>query len=286
MNVWQAIQTMPVLVISMPTRPDRRDRMRHHLQAQGIRHARMFDAVDGRALYRQQCLQEDGCPRLLSEAARRNIERKQRRDHSELVTPGALGCALSHIGVWQTVAHSNAPALVVEDDARTNAHGRTLMHTFPMPAADTYDVLLLGHLLRRKWQVPAADSSRAPQISPYHGEWMLLHAYIITPEGAQRALKCALPVRKHIDGYLSDETVAGRLRVLACHPACWWQSCSSSSIQSADTLCRSCGPLAWPTPLHRWMWQKHACWVVVGVVVVVLLTGITLALWMPRRRHH
>lgn len=128
-------------------------------------------------------------------------------------TPGMIGCALSHIGVWKrVVAAGHACALVMEDDAR-------LVPTFVKGAnramrdvPDDWDVLLLGCFLlcnksRRypwphrlmRWFAPGRRDLRtwgSVYVPEFFGG---THCYLVSQRGARKLLALVPRAAYHID---------------------------------------------------------------------------------------
>lgn len=117
------------------------------------------------------------------------------------LTPGAVGCALSHVRLWAAVAAAAAepralPALVLEDDARL-PEDLCARYTALLPRVPPdWQLLYLGGLdtagqcgaLR-----VASDVCRVPQ---FH---RTTSAYAVTPAGAQRLLATCLPLTFQVD---------------------------------------------------------------------------------------
>lgn len=132
-------------------------------------------------------------------------------------SPGALGCALSHIRLWQHAVEQNVPLTIFEDDAfghpQFNEHWRTVAAKLP----DDWDAVLWGYVYDPLfiWTDLGFSSSevrfydRAPAFTwndtangrSIYSPVRLRHAfgtqaYSISPRGAKRFLDALLPLKK------------------------------------------------------------------------------------------
>lgn len=135
---------------------------------------------------------------------------------------GIVGCALSHIGVWQRVATAAEAHLVFEDDTR-------LVERFPDRLAGAlgsarpdFDLLILGQTsfdFDPDWaagEQTSGDGVREMDWSRYVGATF---AYVIAPAGARRLLGLVRRdgVQNGIDTFLMLKRE--ELTVLECDPA-------------------------------------------------------------------
>jgi hypothetical protein len=178
-------QKIPVFVISLARAPERRSAISQHLTDLDIEY-RLIDAVDGKAMAESQIAE------LLAPG----------KD----MHPGAVGCYLSHINVYEIIRDENIEvALVLEDDARLDPRVRSLLlngcdyldwdycfldcddHNDQGPVfydADSGRMLGTGFT--------AYSLSSGPQT---------LHAYLITQSAAINRLANAFPLEWPIDLY-------------------------------------------------------------------------------------
>ena len=108
--------------------------------------------------------------------------------HADLDKAEQVGCALSHIGIWQTCAQSKQPVVVVEDDVRPSNISKRIRDALVFKDADL--VLLACNSFAHKF---------TNKVSKFTGTG----AYYLTPRGATTLLKGALPVSMHIDHYMT-----------------------------------------------------------------------------------
>jgi GR25 family glycosyltransferase involved in LPS biosynthesis len=98
------------MCITLERRPDR---WRRFQDQSGIDRLdiKKFNGVDGKLLD----IKND---ERVSLYTKRNILSKSRRSHEELDSAGGVGCALSHIAIWQWMVDNNQEVCVIfEDDA-------------------------------------------------------------------------------------------------------------------------------------------------------------------------
>lgn len=174
-------------------------------------------AVDGR--------QEDWSRSLSSEALERLMTVQKtgfRSEHPEL-TPGAVGCYLSHMHAWSTVINAGVPyALVFEDDAAIPEDAHRKFQTALKSAPPDWDIILLGY------------AGRGTLISPVLSElqgFLLLHAYAISAKAARSLCATMLPITRQIDWELSYRIHTHGLRVYGLHPSLIKQHWQGTDIQ-------------------------------------------------------
>lgn len=165
--------------------------------------AERFPAVDGALADRADCLR-DGI-----------------LDTDNIYRAGAIGCAMSHIGLWRDCAAGDKAFHIVEDDA-------ILRHDF-LPAAnamlgglDEWDIILWGHNLDWPLQIKAAAGLGVVVVQYDHETLAVepfqktttpsmlmplvsaaaLCCYSVSPSGAKRILADCLPVGSARPRYL------------------------------------------------------------------------------------
>lgn len=128
------------------------------------------------------------------------------------LTPGAVGCALSHRLVWQRVVDANASAaLILEDDVEFHHRfSREILQRW-RHVPDDWGIVYLGGL-----DLLAAGKPPRPLVSKgfrraYHGQRELT-AYVVHAASAKRCLELSLPltwqVDTHICSKLADDSAA------------------------------------------------------------------------------
>jgi GR25 family glycosyltransferase involved in LPS biosynthesis len=185
MNSSQSTQKIPIFVISLARAPDRRAAISSHLKNLGL-DFEIVDAVDGAKLP--------------------DAQRKSLLADGVNYVPGVIGCYLSHIQVYEKIVKNNIPvALILEDDARLSRNIVPAIRTgieysdFEYCLLDCDDVsedtpvfydLDSGHSLFPGFTVYETNVGPA-----------LLHAYLMTQEGAKNRVAHAWPIYKPVDIY-------------------------------------------------------------------------------------
>lgn len=191
---------LPIWVISLERSTERRTVMHTQLKALGLSHE-FVPAVDGRRLeppYRER----------LTAAARG-------QGHYEL-TPGELGCYLSHLNLWQRMCAEGFDAVVImEDDVRL--------------ADDLPEVLARIEALDRPWDLIRLAGLRLRASLPLRrlntGRKLAFllntacgtQCYCLSRTDADKLLATALPVRRPVDIQI-DRFWDNGLAILAVQP--------------------------------------------------------------------
>ena len=203
-----SIESIPAFCITLGRRPDRWRRFQDQSGIDGL-NLKRFLAVDGKTID----VKTDSRISLL---AKRNIIAKTRRSHEELESVGGVGCALSHIAIWQWMVDNNQEVcLVFEDDAVVppdfiqKANGCINQSTI-LKDPKKWDMWLLGGLWENLTHIP--DEPKAVRI----GEFVLFHAYVMTLHGAKRLLKDVYPIHSHIDLWTSIYSYVHDFRIIGC----------------------------------------------------------------------
>lgn len=161
------------------------------------------DAVDGREGDWSSYLSPEALEQLMS------VQKTGFRTSHPDLTPGAVGCYLSHMQAWGHVAASGKPfGLVFEDDAAIPPD--VLDHfTTAAPPSPNWDIVLLGY---------EGDGQAAGPGLLKMSRFLRLHAYAITAEAASRLCASALPIRQQVDWEVSAHIAKG-LRVFGLSPS-------------------------------------------------------------------
>jgi glycosyl transferase family 25 len=202
-----SIDSIPAFCITLERRQDRWRRFQDQSGIDGL-NLKRFMGVDGKTID----IRTDDRVALCT---KRNILAKTRRSHEELDSVGGVGCALSHIAVWQWIVDNNQEAcLVFEDDAMVPTDfkemaNKCIQESTILKDPKKWDMWLLGGKWENLTRIPGEP--RAVRI----GEFVLFHAYIMTLHGAKLLLKDVYPIHSHIDlwtsiyGYVHDFRIVG-----------------------------------------------------------------------------
>jgi GR25 family glycosyltransferase involved in LPS biosynthesis len=207
MSSW-TIESIPAFCITLERRQDRWRRFQDQSGIEGL-DLKRFLGVDGKKLD----IKDD--PRVTT-LTKRNIATKTRRSHEELDTIGGVGCALSHVAVWQwLVDNDHEMVLVFEDDAVVppdfiERADKCINESTILKDPKKWDMWLLGGQWEDLTKIP--DETETVRI----GAFVLFHAYVITKRCARKLLKDVYPIHCHIDIWASIYAHFNDLRFVGC----------------------------------------------------------------------
>lgn len=259
----------PVWVVSLKSRPDRRERILPNLSSKLTREYRMFDAIDGRDL-----------PKI------DQVRFRHARHFSHKLSSGMKGCILSHQSIWanitagssstsnnrnnrtqdnagkkeQSGAKSRRFHLILEDDADFPADlEEKISSLFKISPCDT-EVLYLGSCYRRlqnrvvgptpiqnhgqrdkqKSLEPKFrsehDRSETSEYSLYTARRVLCtHAYLLTETAASVLLDATLDPYDTLDQMMNNAQITGKIRSYVVQPDVVTQYDSASDILNPTT---------------------------------------------------
>ena len=193
-GVW-SVDEIPAFCINMEKRTDRWRDFNSQKGVEQLPKLRRFNAVNGSKL---DIYNDSRVPLLI----KYNIKYKTRRSHEELSTAGGVGCALSHIGIWEWMVETNAPVvLIFEDDAKMPPDFVQHMNQVIRASPTLQDT--------KKWDILNLANARGP-IKPFEPQSTLstmdsfigMQCYFITLNGAKRFLQEANTIHLHIDLWL------------------------------------------------------------------------------------
>jgi len=204
-RVHQTLRSVPplrqALVISLKRREDRWRRISARLRANPALLQYDFErleAVDGHSALNFAQMVVDG---RLRQRAFESMMSKRRRVWGQEMTPGALGCLLSHAQAWNRSAQLNETTLVLEDDVELLSPA--FEHMFPQALRElpaNFGLLYLGDMAKDKVTIRTTDYSLAlKSISrPLWGTY----AYVVSPLAARRLLLHMFPAEFQVDSYI------------------------------------------------------------------------------------
>jgi collagen beta-1,O-galactosyltransferase len=143
---------------------------------------------------------------------------KMRAGEGQL-TPGMIGCYLSHYGIFQEIVDLSLPyAVIFEDDTMINpniykkAIGPAVTEQVGVYPAD-WDIVLLGHICKRCERVAGFNNvTRALYFWGTHG-------YIISQKGAQKMLaNREQEITMQIDYFMGFLSQQHAIDIFALHP--------------------------------------------------------------------
>lgn len=203
------LESIPTFCITLERRKDRWKRFQDQ---PGIRNMNVqrFIGVDGKTLD----VKND---KRVGTLTKRSILYKTRRSHEELDSAGGVGCALSHIAIWQwMVDNKQDMCMVMEDDAVVPPQfvengNKIIQQSTILKDPKKWDLWVVGAICE--------DLSRIPQ-EPLEtgvvraGAFVLAHCYIITLRAATKFLQDVYPIHCHIDFWMSIYCYLNDLRIV------------------------------------------------------------------------
>jgi len=193
-----------VLIVSLNTSLRRRKQTQHNLQSEPLLSkvpAMFVDGVDGTRIDFTK-LSESG---RISPAGLTSVW-NQRTVGGEFLTPGSVGCFLSHRKAWKIAARSQKPVLVIEDDINFR-DGFSEM--FPLALSEIprdFGLLYLADLVNNKYTRAIDWQSSGDYSYKLTGEYWGTFAYVITPEAARTLYDEAFPMEHQVDSYIMSVT--------------------------------------------------------------------------------
>ena len=232
MASWK-IDEIPAQCIALRRRSDRWSKFISQPAYKTLPKLERFDAVDG------QTIDVKTDSRILV-STKRNILNKQRRSHEELDTKGGVGCALSHIGIWQMMVQRQIPImLIIEDDAKIPNNFvqkvNALINVSPtLKNPSSWDVWTLA--TSPLYAKPIANDPVAVELDAFVG----LIAYVITLQGATKLLEQVFPIHCHIDHYMVILKQVRPMRYVASPAFTFYQRGVDKSDIAEKSKCLIC----------------------------------------------
>ena len=216
-------------IINLENRKDRWSMMKNsYLNINSLNFER-FDAV--------KITSNDIAEIHLSPRARADFLSGTRLQHQAISGLGAIGCALSHIKVWQDflTLSKNEFALVLEDDLNPN-HSKFIHKSLKIFLNNPSDIFLLG------WcgNINRVDLNSKIKIFPSSKGFVGAQAYVLNRKAAQILLTHVYPIEMQIDYSIQAIADKFNLRVGATdNSLCIKQVFTGSNV---FTLCFFCEP--------------------------------------------
>jgi GR25 family glycosyltransferase involved in LPS biosynthesis len=177
-----------------------------------------FSALEGRLLIEEERLDENDVCRLWDATSDAKYNRHVQPE-MKILTPGEVGCALSHIQLWRQLAESNDETMLILEDDCTFAHskGRSrfarVVSTALEQLPDDWALFYLGLSDRGERAYlddvtndnKTANDKMDPSVRlyrPYYG--YQTHAYAIRKATAEILLRDHLPIQGPIDVWLAE----------------------------------------------------------------------------------
>jgi GR25 family glycosyltransferase involved in LPS biosynthesis len=186
------VDKIPAFCINLERRIDRWQQFSAQPGVQQLQNVKRFIGVDGSKL---DIMNDTRIPIYI----KKNIMTKTRRTHEELSTAGGIGCALSHISVWEWIVQNQAPiTMIMEDDAKVPANfvpymNQTIENSPTLKDTSKWELMTLTHLKSTMKPIPGD-----PLVASLDG-FVGFQCYFITLDCAKRFLNEANILHLHID---------------------------------------------------------------------------------------
>ena len=119
------------------------------------------------------------------------------------LTRGGLGCALSHIQLWEHVVHINETILVLEDDVRLSPSFQEMYSILSLPKK--FDLIYLSYPdFGRRTNWIKNNKKKKYKVERVLGDNWGTSAYIVSPKGAKKLLKNVYPLEVQIDKHMVE----------------------------------------------------------------------------------
>jgi GR25 family glycosyltransferase involved in LPS biosynthesis len=196
-----SVDTVKSFCINLDRRKERWDRMMAQSEIKRIPNLKRFSAVDGSTI----TITTD--PRV-STLCRFNIQKHTRRSHDMLDSIGGVGCALSHITLWQNLVKSHDNVfLVVEDDLVLQPGDWSRIRQLYeqnewLHDSNNWGIWSIGNIRCRAGpNKPYPDENKKENKWLECKEFVGFNSYFISRSGAEKLLKECFPIQHHIDWF-------------------------------------------------------------------------------------
>jgi GR25 family glycosyltransferase involved in LPS biosynthesis len=179
-------------------------------------------------------------------------------NHGQLIpSKGALGCYLSHYHLWKQIAAEGHDAIIAEDDIvfRIPNANAEIEKKWEQSKQLGIQILLLGSS-----KLPLLQST-IPGLFHVMDHFFGTEGYVLSPEGAQRLLMNALPIKIQVDAYIGSFASSKKLKIGAVRPSISGQNHMLQSTVQPQTLKRK----------TLFTVRKH--WLPILIFLCVLLFG-------------
>jgi len=263
-SAWM-IDTIPAFCINMERRKDRWIDFSSQTGVQKLQKMKRFNAIDGGKL---DIMNDDRLPLM----TKYNIKYKTRRSHEELSTQGGVGCALSHIAVWEWMIENEVPViLVMEDDAKiendfVGRMNRVIQKSPLLQDTAKWDILVMTGTRNG---VKSIESEKTVcSMDAFIG----LQCYVITLECARMFVKEAYTIHLHIDMWMMIYKRVHGLTLLCFSDYTVHQRSSRTDIQQAGG-CSLCNVKSDYTKTHVFI-TKEEFWLFRAMEFALVATAL------------
>lgn len=208
----KGIVNYKIYLINLDRRPDRLETTTNLLKEKGYTDIIRFQAVDGSKLTDEQL------NTLVTQNAMKSIIRGQRTQHHEL-SRGAVGCYLSHFGVWNKIIVDSDKLdniIIFEDDTKPSLN-KIQLDSVLSSCPDDWDIILFGGQFNID---PNFVNDNFNKVDKFY----CLHAYMINKKAIEKISKHLFPISMQIDSVLSKIIKLENLNIYAIRNSEWYQN--------------------------------------------------------------
>jgi glycosyl transferase, family 25 len=239
----QPCQLPPIWVINLKRSVERRAYITRHLDNLGLPYE-LIEAVDGRALSPQELAVSSG-----SREARRLIKRE--------LTPGDVGCSLSHLALYRKQLDEGLNEVVIlEDDAVVDPALPEILNVreFLPPDWELVSFIRLDSRVSFWGSRPLGKRRCVKFASIAYGT----QGYLLRRSGAEKLLAHGYPVRAPAD-WLTGGGIRTGLRLYGIDPPCV-RALPREQAPTTNPEAAGQGP-RWPArrECSRFFWFLHRC---------------------------
>lgn len=218
-------QPYNVLGIAQPTETERRQHLDEMLSALGMR----YELVKTSPPVHQNRWQEVGF----------NHQRSLAMIGRDL-SPGEIGCFLSHRNAWIAAAASDKPSLILEGDAKLDPDSRRVTETLAArPKKWELAMLYYSKCVPSAWYQQRLDDDFILAKFANRRAYCLA-AYMVTPEGARKLVELSEQFYLPADDFVSGGWIRKDLDMFAVVPKaaglCEVQACKSNLDEGRSKL--------------------------------------------------
>lgn len=130
---------------------------------------------------------------------------KPRIVNGKYLTPGGLGCLLSHIEAWKFAKTHNQTVVVFEDDIILNENFDSYFEQIKKELPGDFGMLYFADMVKTR-RVAKHTKPYSEHINRLTGEYWGTYAYMITPISASTLLEHVYPLKFQVDSHIISIT--------------------------------------------------------------------------------
>lgn len=174
-----------IIVINLPQRTDRKAHVLQQLQTQSLHHT-FYEAISGKHI---DIGSLDNF--IITQRGKEFVNGTRKKKWGLTLTPGAVGCALSHLNLWNSVQpHKNL--VIFEDDIILCQNFKARLHELVKEVPDDWELLYLGSHIKPKILAESACPYFVPK-----GQVNGTGSYLINAAGAEKLRKLCFPLNEN-----------------------------------------------------------------------------------------